>query len=106
MPCPVILSSAGRTNCSKVITAETGFPGSPKTRGPAAPASRRHDRASVASGPDRGDRLYRVLAGALRDKDISGLPDPFESVAWLTALALGLAAWIYTRREYESRSRD
>ena len=43
--CPVSLRSAGRTNCSNVTIAETGFPGRPNTSGPSPLAKRpKHER--------------------------------------------------------------
>ncbi|MEM7205081.1 MAG: ABC transporter permease [Planctomycetota bacterium] len=55
-----------------------------------------------ATGP-----LREVLAMRLdRFVDPSELRDPLASLAWLAGVALLLALWIYTGREYDSRVRE
>lgn len=55
--------------------------------------------------PDQeGLRLHRMLEGSSHNRDISRLGEPVSSVLVFGAIALGLALWIYTRREYRLRS--
>ncbi|MBK8976403.1 MAG: ABC transporter permease [Planctomycetes bacterium] len=56
--------------------------------------------------PPEGDGLHSVLLGSARRFDPAEFPDPLRSLAWFTAIALAVALLVYTRREYDSRSRD
>jgi hypothetical protein len=60
------------------------------------------ERIDPPAGSELGDLLQASLAG----QDTSGLADPIASLAWFTAVALGLAILVYTRREYDARARD
>jgi hypothetical protein len=50
--------------------------------------------------------LDDLLQGSLGGHDPGLLPDPVTSVAWFTAIVLGLAILVYSRREYDARARD
>jgi hypothetical protein len=74
------LRSAGRTNCSKVIIADTGLPGSPKTSGPPS----RTKRPAVAHEATEGQRVARL---DLHSPEDEGAAELLEDAAHVVAIA-------------------
>jgi len=53
----------------------------------------------------KGD-LAGVLTGSMHGYNPAGFGDPIRSLLIFTCTALGLCAWLYTRREYDAQPRD
>ncbi|MHC5063404.1 MAG: ABC transporter permease [Planctomycetota bacterium] len=56
--------------------------------------------------PPRSSDFYEALTGSLHGHEPAALGDPVNSLLTFTLIALGLAIWVFSRREYDARPKD